>query len=57
MGGVDNQVHYFAQTFLDNDSLREKVANPLLETLFAGYDDLNGKYFLSKQLKKIYPKD
>ena len=57
MGGVDNQVHYFAQSVLDNDSAREKVNNPLLETLFDGYDTLNGKYLLSKQLRKIYPKD
>ena len=57
MEGVENQVHYFAQSFLDTDSDKKKVNNPLLEQLFDGYDSLTGKYVLTKQLRKIYPKD
>ena len=57
MEGVENQVHYFAQSFLDTDSDKKKVNNPLLEQLFDGYDSLTGKYLLTKQLRKIYPKD
>ena len=57
MEGVANQVHYFAQSFLDNDSIGEKVTNPLLDSLFDGYDSSTGRYLLSKQLRRIYPKD
>ena len=57
MEGVANQVHYFAQAFLDNDSIGEKVTNPMLDSLFDGYDSLTGRYLLSKQLRRIYPKD
>ena len=57
MGGIENQVHYFAQSFLDNDSIGGTVNNPLLKTLLKGYDSLTGKYILSKQLRRIYPKD
>ena len=57
MEGVANQVHYFAQSFLDNDSIGEKVTNPLLDSLFDGYDTGTGRYLLSKQLRRLYPKD
>ena len=57
MAGVANQVHYFAQSLLDNDSIGEKVTNPLLDSLFDGFDSLTGRYLMSKQLRRIYPKD
>jgi len=54
---VENEVHYFAQSQIDDDFSGGKVVNPLLDQLFKGYDESTGRYILSKHLKKLYPKD
>jgi len=55
--GVENEVHYFAQSQMDDDSVGGKVVNPLLEQIFKGFDEKSGRYILSAQLRKLYPKD
>jgi len=54
---VENEVHYFAQSQMDDDSLGGKVVNPLLDQLFKGFDESTERYVLSSHLKKLYPKD
>jgi len=54
---VENEVHYFAQSQIDDDFSGGKVANPLLEQLFKGFDENTGRYILTKHLLKLYPKD
>jgi len=54
---VENEVHYFAQSQLDDDSADGSVTNPLLDQLFKGFDQNTGRYILTKHLRKLYPKD
>jgi len=54
---VENEVHYFAQSQIDDDFSGGKVANPLLDQLFKGFDESTGRYILTKHLLKLYPKD
>jgi len=54
---VENEVHYFAQSLIDNDSGGGAINNPLLEKVFAGFDVDTGRYKLTKQLRRLYPRD
>lgn len=55
--GVENEVHYFAQSQLDDDTSSAVVNNPLLVQLFKGFDKDTGRYVMSSSLKKLYPRD
>jgi len=54
---VENEVHYFAQSQLDNDGSGGAVSNPLLEKVFKGFNAEKGQYILSPQQMKLYPRD
>jgi len=54
---VENEVHYFAQSHLDDDGSGGAVSNPLLEKIFQGFNEEKGGYNLSPQQMKLYPRD
>jgi len=54
---VENEVHYFAQSHLDDDGSGGSVSNPLLEKIFQGFNEERGRYILSPQQMKLYPRD
>jgi len=54
---VENEVHYFAQSHLDDDGSGGAVSNPLLEKIFQGFNEEKGRYILSPQQMKLYPRD
>lgn len=54
---VENEVHYFAQSHLDDDGSGGEVSNPLLGKVFAGFNADRGRYILTAQQLKLYPRD
>ena len=59
---MDNEVHYFAQSQMDDDSVGGKVVNPLLEQIFkvsysvSVYENKKSEYFrgLMRRLADIF---